>query len=70
MLYHPQDAEDATQEILLKARDPALVVRGSEQLPHLALPDRRQPRAEYEARASGAGGHKFQRLWPGDRQHT
>ncbi len=28
MLHHPQDAEDATQEILHQGGDPAIVVRG------------------------------------------
>jgi Sigma-70 region 2 len=45
MLYHPEDAEDATQEILLKALTRLSSFRESKQLPHLALPDRRQPRA-------------------------
>jgi hypothetical protein len=36
MLAHPHDAEDATHEILLKALTPAVVVRGAQQLPHLA----------------------------------
>ena len=45
MLYHPEDAEDATQEILLKAPTRLSSFRESKQLPHLALPDSRQPRA-------------------------
>ena len=43
MLYHPQDAEDATQEILVKALTVLPSFEGQSSLPHLALSDRRQP---------------------------
>jgi hypothetical protein len=49
MLYHPQDAEDATQEILIKALTRLSSFEGAQQLPNLAVPYRRQPRPEYEA---------------------
>jgi len=37
MLYHPQDAEDATQEIIVQSADPALWFEGRSRLPHLGL---------------------------------
>jgi hypothetical protein len=39
MLFHPQDAEDYAGDPY-QDTNPALVVRGPEQLPHLALPHR------------------------------
>ena len=53
MLHHPQDAEDATQEILIKVLTRLSSFEGPEQLPHLAIPHRSEPRAQYETRAGG-----------------
>jgi len=53
MLYHPQDAEDAMQEILIKVLTRLSSFEGPEQLPHMAVPYRDQPRAKHETRAGG-----------------
>jgi len=59
-----RDARDPGQ-----SDDAAVVVRGPEQFPHLALPDRRQSRAEYEARARRARVDGVCLLWRGARRH-
>ena len=59
MLFHPQDAEDATQEILVKVLTRLSSFEGRSLLPHLALPYRRQPRTQYETRPSRGPGDRF-----------
>ena len=53
MLHHPQDAEDTTQEILIKVLTRLSSFEGRSKLPHLALPHRSEPRAQHETRAGG-----------------
>jgi len=58
MLAHPQDAEDATQEVLIKASRGCRRSRaGAASGP--GSPDRREPRPEHEARAAGAEALTF-----------
>jgi hypothetical protein len=52
-----RDAGDPPQ-----GTDPALIVRGAEQLPHLALPHRLQSPTEHEARTNGAEGSELSLL--------
>ena len=50
MLYHPQDAEDATQEILVKALTALASFEGRSSFRTWLYRIRGQPRAEHEAR--------------------
>src|SRR5262249_9383142 len=49
-----RDAGDTRQ-----SANAALIVRGPESLPHLALPYRRQPRTQYETRPVRGPGDRF-----------
>jgi hypothetical protein len=69
MLYHPQDAEDATQEILVKVLT-RLFVRGAKQLPHLALAGRVQSLAQREAWARRAENNDLFSLRRCAREHA
>lgn len=54
MLVHPHDAEDATQEIFIKALTRLSAFARPKRLSNVALPDRREPRHQYEAWPPGA----------------
>src|SRR5437660_7608504 len=63
MVYLPQDAEDATQEVLVKLITNLSNLRGEEQLSHLAVPHRRQSRAEHEADPGRCGWLDLHAIW-------
>src|SRR5262249_851245 len=68
MLGHPQDAEDATQEILIKALTRLSSFgrrRGARALSH-----RRTPRAQHETRSLRAGHGRVRVLRARPRQHS
>ena len=50
MIYLPQDAEDATQEILITLMTKLSTFEGR----NMAVPHRREPRPQHEANTSGA----------------
>jgi hypothetical protein len=69
MVYNPYDAEDATQEILIKLLTTLSTFEGRSRFPHLAVPHRRQPRAEHEADTVRGVGLDVREVWqwPGQR---
>ena len=65
MVYLPQDADDATQEILIKVVTKLVVVRRAQQPAHVALPDRGQPPAQHAAHRAEEVGYTFDRYAEG-----
>ncbi len=51
--FYPQDAEEVTQEVLIKAITRLQHFSRRQSVPHLALPHYGQPRAEHEAARRG-----------------
>ena len=49
MVFRPQDAEEVTQEVLVKVHYQTQHVQGREHVSHAALSHRRQSRPEHEA---------------------
>ena len=63
MLWDPCDAEDVTQEILIKIVTGLASFRGESAFrSHLGIPHPRQPRAQLEAQPSREGGLGLRRL--------
>jgi hypothetical protein len=55
MVWRRDDAADVTQEVLVKVITRLSTFRGEERVPHVALPDRRQPRHQPEEEAAAGG---------------
>ena len=70
MVFQPQDAEEVTQEVLIKVITKLSTFKGREQVPHLALPHCRQSCAQHEAPQRRDKSDDVRRLWGCHRQYA